>query len=140
MHRAARVFLVIVSILNGAAGLVCGVLFIIAPDGRLLQAGELLPIIGELPLADVFFQDFFWIGIAMLLVLGIPNTAAAVMLLRRDESQYKVTLASALLLLAWTGFELVFMINGLAVGYFVVGIFSAIASVQLLRAASPTSA
>ena len=79
-------------------------------------------------------------GRSGLLVLGIPNTAAAVMLLRRDESRYKVTLASALLLLAWTGFELVFMINGLAVGYFVVGIFSAIASVHLLRAASPASA
>lgn len=133
MTRAARPFLIVVSVLNGVSGLVCGVLFVAAPDGHLLQAGVLLTIIQRLPLASVFFQDFLWIGIAMLLVLGIPNTVASVMLLRRDTQQYRVALAAAVLLLCWTGFELIFMYNGAALGYFIVGLVSGLASLRLMR-------
>lgn len=140
MRRLARGYLIIVSILNGLAGLVCGALFIARPDGGLLQAGALLPIIRTLPLAQIFFRDFLWIGIAMLLVLGIPNTVAAVLLFRRSESQYLITLVAGLLLVAWTGFELIFMYNVPALGYFVVGVLSALASVYLIRQASSTNA
>ncbi|MDP2233097.1 MAG: hypothetical protein Q8K89_05645 [Actinomycetota bacterium] len=129
----ARSFLIVVSILNGLAGLVCGVLFIAGPDGSLMQAGALLPVVQELPLANIFFQDFVWIGIAMLLALGIPNSVVAVMLLRKSKRQYLATLIAGVLLILWCGFELIFMINGLAVGYFVVGVISVLCSIWLLR-------
>jgi hypothetical protein len=125
--------LVVVSVVNGLAGLVCGVLLIAGPDGRFLQAGALRPVIRTLPLASVFFRDFLWIGVAMLLVLGIPNTIAAVVLLRRSQRRYVATLVAGVLLVLWSGFELIFMINGLAVGYFVVGVVSVLCSVLLLR-------
>ena len=111
MRGVARGFLIVVSILNGLAGLVCGVLFIAGPDGRLLQAGALLPVIQKLPLASVFFQDFVWIGVAMLLVLGLPNSVATVMLLRKSKNQYLATLIAGVLLVLWCGFELIFMIE-----------------------------
>ena len=133
MRRVARALLIVVSILNGLAGLVCGALFLVAPDGRFLQAGALLPVVKTLPLAGVFFQDFFWIGIAMLLVLGVPNAIAAVMLLRHSASQYVASLVAGALLLAWTGFEMVFMFNGAAVGYFTIGVLSVLCSLYLIR-------
>jgi hypothetical protein len=132
--------LIVVSILDGLAGLVCGVLFIARPDGRLLQAGALLPVIRTLPFASVFFRDFSWIGAAMLLVLGIPNTVAAVMLIRRGEHQYLVTLVAGVLLIMWTGFELIFMYNVSALVYFMIGAVSILSSVFLLRPALETSA
>ena len=137
MRRAARGLLIVVSILNGLAGLVCGVLFIAGPDGRFLEAGALLRVIQELPLASVFFQDFVWIGVAMLLVLGVPNSVATVMLLRKSENQYPATLIAGVLLVLWCGFELIFMINALAVGYFIIGLISVVSSILLLR---PTQA
>jgi len=133
MRRAARGLLIVVSILNGVAGLVCGVLFIAGPDGHFLQAAALLPVVQELPLASVFFQDFVWIGVAMLLVLGVPNSIAAVMLLRKSENQYLATLAAGVLLVLWCGFELIFMFNAMAVSYFVVGLISILSSIVLLR-------
>ena len=139
MRRTARSLLIVVSILNGLAGLICGVLFIAGPDGRFMQAGGLLSVVQKLPLASVFFQDFVWIGVAMLLVLGIPNSIAAVMLLRNNESQYVAALVAAVLLLLWCSFELVFMFNALAVGYFVVGLMSVSSSIVLMRPA-PVSA
>jgi EamA domain-containing membrane protein RarD len=129
----ARGLLIVVSILNGVAGLVCGVLFIAGPDGHLLQAGALLPVVQKLPLASVFSRDFVWIGVAMLLVLGVPNAIAAVMILRNSQHQYLAALVAGVLLVLWCGFELIFMFNALAVGYFVVGLISILSSIVLLR-------
>lgn len=78
-------------ILNGVAGLVCCVPFIAGPVGHFLQAGALLPFVQRMPLASIFFWDFLRIGMAMLLVLGVPNSIAAV-LLRKSEHQYLATL------------------------------------------------
>ncbi len=139
MRKAARGFLIVVSILNGVAGLVCGVLFVAGPNGRLVQATALLPVIQGLPLASVFFGDFLWIGVAMVLVLGLPNSLAAVMLLRSSESQYLATLVAGVLLVLWCGFELVFMLNVPAVGYLVVGLISVLCSILLLRPAQETA-
>lgn len=136
MRRVARGFLIVVSVLNGLSGLVCGVLFIAGPDGRFLMAGALRPVIATLPLAQVFFRDFFWIGVAMLLVLGIPNAVAAVMLMRRSAKQYIATLVAAVLLLLWCGFEMIYMFNAGALGYFVVGVISVLSSLLLLRSES----
>jgi hypothetical protein len=136
MRRLARGYLMAVSVLDGLAGLVCGVLFVARPDGSLLQAGALRSVIRAMPLADVFFRDFFWIGVAMLLVLGIPNLVATVMLVRRSRRRYGATLVAGALLLLWTGFEMIYMMNGLAVGYFVVGALSVLASDRLLRTAA----
>ena len=55
------------------------------------------------------------------------------MLLRKSENQYFATVAAGTLLLLWCSFELVFMFNVLAVGYFVVGLISIACSVLLLR-------
>jgi hypothetical protein len=104
-----------------------------------MQAGALLPVVQRLPLESVFFQDFVWIGVAMLLVLGIPNSIAAVMLLRKSEQQYAATLVAGVLLLLWCGFELLFMFNALAVGYFVVGLICVFSSIALMKPA-PVSA
>ena len=131
MKRVGRGWLLVVSALNGAAGLVSGALLVARPDGSLLMASELLPVIKRFPLADVFFQDMFWIGVAMLLALGIPNLVAFVALLRRTSRQYLLTLVAAVLLMLWCGFEMPFMFNYAALGYFFVGAISAVLSVRL---------
>ena len=131
--RFARGFLLVVSILNGVLGLICGLLLLARPDGSLMQMGALLPVIETFPLADVFFRDFLWIGIAMLLVLAIPNLIAATMLIRRKDNQYRATLSAAILLVLWCGFEMVYMFNVAAVGYLVVALISIVCSVVLTR-------
>jgi len=139
MQKLSRIFLILISVLNGIAGLVTGVLFLISPDGSLMGFEPLIAVVGALPLADIFFRDLTWIGIAMLLVLGIPNTVATAMLLRRSGGQYGMTLAAGVLLILWTGFELIFMFNVAALGYFVVGALSIACSLQLRRQSTETS-
>ena len=135
MQRVARGFLITISVINGALGLVCAVLLLLAPDGRMLGMDVLLPTLATFPLADVFFRDFLWIGIAMLLALGIPNLIAAVMLFRRSGMQYVVTLIAGVLLVLWCAFELVHMFNVAALGFLVVGALAVIVSL-ILRASA----
>lgn len=132
MHKAARVWLLVISALNGVAGTVCGLLLIARPDGSLLMASALLPVIKRFPLADVFFRDMFWIGGAMILVLGIPNLLAFSALLRRHPREYQLSLTAAVLLMLWSGFEMPYMFNYAALGYFVVGTISTLASIRML--------
>lgn len=132
MERTARGFLIAVSALNGVLGLVCAVLLLLRPDGRFLGLQVLLPVIGEFPLAGIFFRDFLWIGSVMLLALGLPNLVALVMLLRRASAQYGATLIAGLLLLLWCAFELVYMFNVAAVAYLAIGVASASASLWLM--------
>jgi hypothetical protein len=140
VRKAVRAYLLLVSIANGVAGLVCGALFLISPDGSLMGFQPLLSVVGSLPLADVFFRDLRWIGTAMLLALATPNLTAFVMLLRRSAWQYVATLVAALLLMLWCAFELVFMFNIAAAGYFAIGVVSALASVLLRRTENRASA
>jgi hypothetical protein len=140
MRRLSRGFLITVSALNGAAGLICGLMLIAKPDGSLLQMGALVPVMRALPLADVFFRDFAWLGVAMLVALATPNLTALVMLVRRNANQYIATLVSAILLIAWCGFELMYMFNFAAVGYLVVAVLSLVASMMLRRPAAEAGA
>lgn len=140
MQRAARVYLIVVSLLNGLAGLVCGVLFIASPDGSLMGFQPLVQVVQQLPLNEVFFRDLRWIGVAMLLVLAIPNLAALYMLVRRSQRQYQVTAGAAVLLMLWCGFEIVFMFNVAAVAYFLIGALAAYCSWSLTKARVVVSA
>lgn len=135
MQRTARIWLLAVSALNGVAGLVCGLLLVVRPDGSLLMASALLPVIKRFPLADVFFRDMFWIGVAMILVLGLPNMAALWALARRSPRQYQLALVAAVMLMLWCGFEIPFMFNYAAVGYLIVGAVSAAFALSLSRIA-----
>ena len=135
MRRVARGYLIGVSVLNGFLGLVCAALLLLSPDGRFLGMGVLLPVIRAFPMAEVFFRDFFWIGVVMLVALGLPNLIAAVMLVTRSDKQYIATLVAGVLLLLWCGFELIYMFNIAAVGFFVVAVLSILASALLLKPA-----
>jgi hypothetical protein len=133
VEKSARGFLISVSAFNGVLGIVCAALLLARPEGGLMGMQVLLPVVGRFPLASVFFRDFLWIGIVMLLALGIPNAAAAVLLVRHHPMQYRITLVSAVLLIAWCGFELVYMYNLAAVAFLSLGVASAFASLWLMR-------
>ncbi len=139
MRKAARILLVLVSVINGVAGLMTGTLFIASPSGSLMGWEPLVSVVRTLPLADIFFRHLMWIGIAMLLVLAIPNAAAAVMLIRRAPGQYAACIIAGALLMLWTGFELVFMYNVAAVAYFMIGALSVLCAAWLHRGAAQRS-
>ena len=129
--KAIRGFVLVTTLFNGIAGLICGLLFIGWPDGSLMAAEGMIPMLQTFPLADIFFRDFLWIGIAMILVLGIPSTIAGIMLLRKTAHQYIGSLVAAVLVLLWCMAEMPFLPNPLCLFFGVVALLQITASICL---------
>jgi len=130
-----RKFLIISNLFIGLSGIICGSLFMIAPDGRLMGAadGGLLEMVQNFPLADIFFQNFFWIGLVMLFTLGIPSTVAAIALLRNMTNQYLLVFVAARLLILFCIVEVIFMPNFLVPFFMILGIVQVIIVVRIIN-------
>lgn len=68
----------------GAVGGAAGML--LDPSGKAMGMDAMLPYFQVLPFADVLFQDFTFAGWALLIVNGISNLTAAVLLLLNKKS------------------------------------------------------
>ena len=62
------------------------VTMLIDPSGGLMGMDAMLPYFKKLPFADVLFTDFVFSGIALLIVNGITNLVAAVLLFAKKKS------------------------------------------------------
>jgi len=133
MFRGIQQFVLWVSGINAVCALVCGVLFIGWTDGSLMSAGEMLDYIATFPFAQIFFQDFRWIGIAMLLVLCLPNATAVYALLRQLPGRFLVVIVANTLMMLWCSFQFVYLFNWLVVGYFTLGALMVATALRLLR-------
>jgi len=135
INKFARVFLLITNFFNGIAGIVCGLLFIMGPDGRYMGVGDggLIQMMQNFPLAYIFFRNFTWTGIAMLLVLGIPSTIAALSLLRQTATQYKWAFISSRLLMLWCFIEAIFLPNYLVIFFMLIGVIQLVLVVRAMN-------
>lgn len=59
---------------------------LIDPSGKIMGMDAMLPFFQKMPLADVLFQNFVFSGISLLIVNGLTNLTAAVLLLRRKHA------------------------------------------------------
>lgn len=124
--KLARGFALFMNWFNGICAPVCGLW---------MMAGALLPLpvswndvmplelIAPLPLPAFMKASYFWPGLALLLVNGLPNVVALVLRFRGNRAaSYAWGLAAGCLLVVWTVFELVFIPNGLSVFYLALGV------------------
>lgn len=61
------------------------VTMLVDPSGGLMGMDAMLPYFKKLPFADVLFTDFVFSGIALLIVNGITNLIAAVLLFAKKN-------------------------------------------------------
>ena len=93
-----------------AFGAIAGALaFWIDPSGSLMGMDQLLKYFQTLPLADIFFQDYVWSGIALVMINGIPNFAASWLLFRKDAKGILFSLITGIILVLWIIAELLIM-------------------------------
>ena len=59
----------------------------------------------KMPWPDIFFRNFIPSGLVLLLVNGLPQFAAAWMLIRRHPLAYPATLACGIVLTLWIALE-----------------------------------
>ncbi len=124
-----RIALLILQCLLALSALVCGALLILAPDGRLIQ----------LPLDALRygpFEDFFWPGVILFLMLGAGHAIGFVSTLRRSPRYRRIAMLLGLITLGWIGGQ-VLMVRPLS---FLQSVVGGLGALELLLAFSLRSA
>lgn len=105
----------------GASGM------LLDPSGKAMGMDALLPYFQVLPLAEYLYQDYIFPGIALLIVNGLTNLTAAVLLLRKRKSGVVLGGVFGITLMLWICIQFViFPPNFMSTIYFVFGFCQAV--------------
>ena len=97
------------------------------PTGRLLGMDAMLPYFKVLPFADILFRDFTFSGYALLIVNGLTNLTAAVLLLAKRKSGVILGGIFGITLMLWICIQFyMFPFNFMSTAYFIFGALQAI--------------
>ena len=88
--------------------------------------GAIVTVITNATIGRCFFQDFIWSGIVLLLVNGVTNTVAFILLAKKHQLGALAGLASGIILMLWILVEyLIFGFNFLSNIYLAFGFLQA---------------
>ena len=105
----------------GAAGM------LLDTTGKAMGMDAMLPYFQKLPFADVLFQSFLFPGIALLIVNGISNLTAAVLLLLKKKSGVVLGGVFGVTLMLWICIQFyMFPANFMSTAFFIIGFFQAV--------------
>ena len=94
--------------------------------------GSLLPLLQELPFGNVLFANWFLPGLALLLVIAIPNLLGVYFLRKHKPFAPRFIVGLGLVMIAWTVFEvLIFHQNLLTSIYLYIGLAQLITGIIL---------
>jgi hypothetical protein len=95
--------------------------------------GGLLEMLQRFPFSATLFRDFRLVGVAMILMLGIPGIAAAIALIRKIEPQYLVAYAASRLLFLFCLIEVLFMPNPLVIVFMIIAIVQTVLIMRIVK-------
>ena len=105
----------------GASGM------LLDPTGRAMGMDTMLPYFQTLPLAEYLYQDYVFPGFALLVVNGLTNLTAAVLLLRRERLGVVLGGVFGVTLMLWICIQFViFPLNVMSTSYFIFGFCQAV--------------
>ena len=111
----------------GIGAVAGGLSMIIDPSGKTLHMDAMLPFFQKLPFADVLFRDFLFSGFALLIVNGLTNLTAAVLLLRKKPLGVLLGGIFGITLMLWIGIQFyMFPLNFMSTAYFIFGLCQAV--------------
>ena len=117
-----RALLLFWTIFIGIGALVGGVCMLIKPDGSILHMETMLPYFSVLPFSDVLFQDYVFSGIMLIIVNGLTNISAFILILSKKRIGYILGTIFGFTLMLWIIIQFViFPPNLLDTFYFIFG-------------------
>ncbi len=121
--KVFKVIVLVISIFVGVGAYVGGTAMLIEPNGSFLRMEALLPYFQVLPFADVLFQNYIFPGIALIIVNGISNTIASILMLRNKRIGYVLGTVFGFTLMLWIIIQfMIFPMNALDIIYFTLGV------------------
>lgn len=105
----------------GASGM------LLDPSGKAMGMDAMLPFFQVLPFADILFQNFIFSGISLLIVNGLTNLTAAVLLLLKKKTGVVLGGVFGVTLMLWICIQFViFPLNFMSTSYFIFGFCQAV--------------
>lgn len=122
--RKALLFWTLFIGIGAVGGAAC---MLLDPSGGVLGMDAMLPYFQVLPFAEVLFRNFIFSGIALLLVNGLPNLIAAMLLLRKRPAGVVLGSALGVTLMLWICIQFyMFPLNFMSTAYFIFGLIQAL--------------
>ena len=120
--KVFKVLLLIWCAFIGVGAYVGGICMLIKPDGSILQMESMLPYFTVLPFSDVLFKDYIFSGISLIIVNGITNTIAFILVLQNKKIGYVLGTIFGFTLMLWIIIQfIIFPSNLLDTLYFTFG-------------------
>ena len=85
-YQTARRILIFWTLFIGIGAVGGALMMLLDPSGKTIGMDAMLPYFQVLPFASVLFQNFTFSGIALLIVNGLTNLTAAVLLLKNRRA------------------------------------------------------
>ena len=126
-YDTARRWLIFWTLFIGVGAVAGGLSMILDPSGKTLHMDGMLPYFQVLPFARTLFQDFLFSGFALLIVNGLTNLTAAVLLLRRKKLGVILGGVFGVTLMLWICIQFyMFPLNFMSTAYFIFGLCQAL--------------
>ena len=121
-----RFFSIFWSLFIGIGALWGSTMMFVDPSGKVWDMYLLLPGIQKLPFSAIFFQNFIFPGIALLLVNGITNFISFSLIYTKHRYAALSAMFCGIILMLWTALQFViWSFNFMSILYFIFGLLQA---------------
>ena len=125
--RITKNFLIFWTLFIGIGAVAGALAMLIDPSGKFMGMDAMLPYFQVLPFAEIVFQNFIFSGIALLIVNGISNLTAAILLLKKRKAGIILGGIFGITLMLWICIQFyIFPPNFMSTIYFIFGFCQAI--------------
>ncbi len=125
--KIAKAFLCFWTIFIGFGAVAGAVGMLVDPSGKILGMDGMLPYFQKLPFADTLFQDLTFSGCALLIVNGITNLTAAILLFKNKKCGIVLGGIFGITLMLWICIQFyMFPFNFMSTIYFIFGFCQAL--------------
>lgn len=125
-YDTARKILIFWTLFIGIGAVAGATGMLVDPSGKAMGMDAMLPYFQALPFADVVFRDFTFSGWALLIVNGLTNLTAAVLLMRKKRSGAVLGGIFGVTLMLWICIQFyMFPPNFMSTAYFIFGLCQA---------------
>lgn len=126
-YKIARNFLLFWTLFIGIGALAGSSGMLLDPTGKAMGMDTMLPYFQVLPLSNYLYQNYIFPGIALLIVNGITNITASILLILKKKSGIVLGGIFGITLMLWICIQFViFPYNFMSTSYFIFGFCQAI--------------
>ena len=126
-YNTARKILIFWTLFIGVGAVGGATAMFVDPSGKTVGMAEMLPYFKALPFADVLFTDFVFPGCALLIVNGLTNITAAILLIAKNKLGNVLGCVFGVTLMLWICIQFyMFPLNFMSTAYFVFGFLQAV--------------